>query len=367
MLWVIPLALYLVAFILAYARRRLVSPTVAGTALAVLAVVVVLTMLGVLSLPLWGLLALQYGMFFSAALVAATLLADDRPATDHLTGYYLLIALGGVLGGAFSGLVAPALFNSTLEYPVGLLLAVALIPPLRRAPFEAPSPAARRRPWPDDDPGSGSAPATWTCSAPAPGDSSSRSQAALPLQSSCEHGRSAWRSPWAASWQSPTWPNRHRCTPSGPSTGSTGSSMTPTAASTSAGPRFTGRRRRPLADRRQALTYYHPDGPMGDLFARLRETQPTRPSSVGLVGLGAGELAAYAQSGEQWRFYEIDPAVIQIARGSGLFTLSVRCPGRGRHGGGGWPIAAGRGAAGLDGSACHRCFRQRRDPGPPPD
>ena len=136
MLWVIPLGLYLVAFIVAYARRRLVSPTVAGTALAVLAVVVVLTMLGVLGLPLWGLLALQYGMFFSAALVAATLLADDRPATEHLTGYYLLIALGGVLGGAFSGLVAPALFNSTLEYPVGLLLAVALIPPLRRAPFE---------------------------------------------------------------------------------------------------------------------------------------------------------------------------------------------------------------------------------------
>ena len=140
LLWVVPLALYLVAFIVAYGRRRIIPARAAGTALAVLAAAVVLTVLGAVDLPLLGMLALQYGMFFSAALVAATLLADDRPGTDHLTIYYLLIALGGVLGGSFSGLVAPILFNSTLEYAISLLMAIALIPPLRPARPGLPGP-----------------------------------------------------------------------------------------------------------------------------------------------------------------------------------------------------------------------------------
>ena len=46
---------------------------------------------------------------------------------------------------------------------------------------------------------------------------------------------------------------------------------------------------------------------------------------VGVVGLGTGTLACYARPGQSWRFYEIDPAVVRIARDSGQFTYLARC------------------------------------------
>jgi spermidine synthase len=65
----------------------------------------------------------------------------------------------------------------------------------------------------------------------------------------------------------------------------------------------------------QPTTYYHPDGPLGDLFAGDRE-----PLAAGLIGLGAGEIAAYGRPGDHFAYYEIDPVVVRIAQDPALFT-----------------------------------------------
>jgi hypothetical protein len=72
--------------------------------------------------------------------------------------------------------------------------------------------------------------------------------------------------------------------------------------------------------RREPLTYFHPSGPLGQLFGALR---PAR--AVGVVGLGAGSLACYARPGQAWTFYEIDPVVLRLARDIRYFTFLADC------------------------------------------
>ena len=72
------------------------------------------------------------------------------------------------------------------------------------------------------------------------------------------------------------------------------------------------------AARRTPLGYYSRGGPIGDVM-RLRAQRPDR-LPVGVVGLGVGTLAAYTEPGEHWTFFEIDPAIVHIARDGGLFT-----------------------------------------------
>jgi hypothetical protein len=68
---------------------------------------------------------------------------------------------------------------------------------------------------------------------------------------------------------------------------------------------------------RLPLAYYHPQGPLGSLFA-ARDWR-TAPWRVAVIGLGAGATAAYARPGESWTFYEIDPLVARIATDSRYF------------------------------------------------
>ena len=68
----------------------------------------------------------------------------------------------------------------------------------------------------------------------------------------------------------------------------------------------------------EPLTYYVRNGPLGDIFASRPVTG--RGARIAVVGLGTGTTAAYAQEGEQWTFYEIDPGIVDIARGGKYFT-----------------------------------------------
>jgi spermidine synthase len=71
----------------------------------------------------------------------------------------------------------------------------------------------------------------------------------------------------------------------------------------------------------EPLTYFHRQSPIGQLFKQLG----AEVRSVGVIGLGTGTLAAYAQSGSQWTFYEIDGAVERIARDTQFFHYLERC------------------------------------------
>ena len=76
-------------------------------------------------------------LFFAASLLCHRALADDRPGTKHLTGYYLCMSLGGVLGGAFNTFLAPLLFPRILEYPLMIVLACLFRPavaPIKNTP-----------------------------------------------------------------------------------------------------------------------------------------------------------------------------------------------------------------------------------------
>lgn len=146
LLWVVPLSLYLLSFIIAFDHPRWYSRL--GFASAVLLLLVLVTQydfcLSLCDTALNGLTGrtgdaafyfgslwwLQAACYFLALFAVATLchgeLARARPAPQHLTSFYLSMSFGGALGGLFVNLAAPHLFQTFFEFPIGLFLAAAV-------------------------------------------------------------------------------------------------------------------------------------------------------------------------------------------------------------------------------------------------
>jgi SAM-dependent methyltransferase len=140
-LWIIPLALYLLTFILAFAHRfRVSSARVSRMIPVVLLGIFPLVAAEVVAPPglNWLVIGLHLLLLYCGALLCHTKLADSRPDAQHLTEFYFWIALGGVLGGVFTATFAPLLFNTVLEYP----LVVACLPFFRTGRL-ARSPSSR--------------------------------------------------------------------------------------------------------------------------------------------------------------------------------------------------------------------------------
>jgi hypothetical protein len=75
--------------------------------------------------------------------------------------------------------------------------------------------------------------------------------------------------------------------------------------------------------KRDAVSYYHRTGPFGEAFSAVASTLPN--NQVGVIGLGAGAMMVYAQNGQHWTYYEIDPAVIRIAQDTNFFSYLHDC------------------------------------------
>ena len=130
LLWVIPLALYLLSFILVFARWPRVLHQILVVVLPLVILVLVFVMLSkIIKWPIVATIGLHLLTLFLVALVCHGELALTRPAPRYLTQFYLLLSLGGVLGGLFNAIVAPLLFNSVVEYNLALVLACLLLPP----------------------------------------------------------------------------------------------------------------------------------------------------------------------------------------------------------------------------------------------
>ncbi|MDZ4692683.1 fused MFS/spermidine synthase [Terricaulis sp.] len=133
MLWVVPLALYLATFVLAFMKgsHKLEPATLLihpfALALLVMSYYASGNWLGSIS----GILA---GFFFSA-LVCHLALSRSRPSAERLTEFYLFVSIGGVLGGSFAALLAPVIFNNVYEYPLALAAACLFRP---RSPTDMP-------------------------------------------------------------------------------------------------------------------------------------------------------------------------------------------------------------------------------------
>jgi hypothetical protein len=127
LLWVLPLTIYLLTFILAFGRwPRPLHRAVVAIALP-LVLAVIFLMVSALPERIWVTVLWHFGLLFVIALGCHGALALDRPVPRHLTAFYLLISLGGVLGGLFNALLAPLIFSSLIEYPLVMVLACVLL------------------------------------------------------------------------------------------------------------------------------------------------------------------------------------------------------------------------------------------------
>jgi len=130
LLWVVPLTLYLLTFVNAFAARPLIPPAIAARAMAF--AVVLLATLFPWREPAGLILPLHLLAFLAIALGCHGELARRRPAPAALTEFYLFLSIGGLIGGACVALLAPQLFDAVLEYPLAIVLAAALMPQATR-------------------------------------------------------------------------------------------------------------------------------------------------------------------------------------------------------------------------------------------
>jgi hypothetical protein len=132
-LWVAPLALYLLTFVIAFQTRPLIPLPITLVISAALGLVCIgFTAFRTGAWPM--MFGLHLATFFFLALMCHQRLAARRPAPDRLTEFYLLMSLGGVVGGAFTALLAPVIFDMVWEYPLVLVL-IGLARPLDRSPI----------------------------------------------------------------------------------------------------------------------------------------------------------------------------------------------------------------------------------------
>jgi hypothetical protein len=136
LLWMPPLALYLLSFILVFSRMPPVIHRILVALMPLLILLTVFLMLSEIQPPLpWfsatiWLILLHLILLFVVAMVCHGELARSRPDVGHLTEFYLWMSVGGVLGGLFNALVAPLLFDGVVEYPLAMVLACLLMPSL---------------------------------------------------------------------------------------------------------------------------------------------------------------------------------------------------------------------------------------------
>ncbi len=126
LLWVIPLAIYLLSFILVFARRPILLPSWAGRAMCLLVMAIAVGFFTGANHPIWLLFGLHILMYFAATMISHGRLAKLRPNPRYLTEYFLLMSVGGALGGIFNALIAPLIFTRVIEYMLVVALACAV-------------------------------------------------------------------------------------------------------------------------------------------------------------------------------------------------------------------------------------------------
>lgn len=328
LIWIIPLALYLLTFIIAFGNKQFIKLPVTSTVFAV--ALLVLGALVIMSPPIsvWVTISLHLLVFFFAALVSHQRLAQTRPPVSKLPEYFLWIAVGGVLGGIFNALLAPWLFSTPVEYPVAIILALLVRPVTDQE--------QKTKSW-------------WRITFPTfiflltfalalfvPRlDLSGKLENALvlllpfvlcfvlsfrrPLVFALGLAALMFASiPYLnASMQTLTTERNFfgvwRVTDNPHEEfrrlyhGST----------------VHGVQLNDPARKCEATSYYHKDGPLGQVFAVYNSRPPVKP--VAATGLGAGTVGTYAAPGQEWDFYDIDPAIVSIASDPRYFTFLSDC------------------------------------------
>src|SRR5260370_20802770 len=140
LLWVLPLSVYLLTWVLVFQARPLLPHRLMLLLQPLAIVSVIMLLAGSTERNLFVLLGGHLFCFFVIAMACHGELARTRPPAQHLTGFYVVLSLGGMVGGLFAGLIGPFSFSWIAEYP--LLVALAA---LGRPGNQRPSPARGRR------------------------------------------------------------------------------------------------------------------------------------------------------------------------------------------------------------------------------
>ena len=125
-LWVVPLSIYLLSFILCFDAPRYYHRRGFLIALPI-AFIALDQVLAEVGMPVPLLVSVLCLALFVFCMVCHGELVRRRPPVRHLTLFYLMLSIGGALGGSFVGLLAPALFNAYFELPIGLFLCAVLV------------------------------------------------------------------------------------------------------------------------------------------------------------------------------------------------------------------------------------------------
>lgn len=288
LLWVLPLATYLLTFVLTFDSARLYNRPLFLRLLAMA--------LGVMAYALYDIrfveiLQVALPVFlvglFSCCMFCHGELHRLRPEREHLTSFYVAISAGGAAGAIFVGLIAPQIFTGIYELPVALILTAGLALALTwkpAAPIEAGALWMQRLLW---------MAVSAAMMVVFQANVSQYGKDTLFMQRSFYGALRVVQSPHAGLRQTRTLFH---------------GAITHGAQFVLPPMRF------------RPTTYYGPDSGIGIV---LRECFPA-PKRVGIVGLGVGTLAAYGQPGDTFRFYEINPQVVDAAES--LFTYLRETP-----------------------------------------
>ena len=327
LLWVLPLSCYLLTFIVAFGWYSEGAHAFTQRMMPRVLLPLMIVVLVSIPVPLWITIPLHIGAFTVLALLCHGELARKRPGIRHLTEFYLWLAAGGVLGGIFNTLVAPRIFTSVAEYPIAIALSCLLCASGERLIDALSNPRRLTRPALAVALAAALLIGVRLTTVPiipmmvllgAPvivGVSLARDNARFSLTiagllvallvanavAPVEGGRVLYAErTFFGVYRVRTDANHLVSLAHG---------------TTTHGAQVIGE------VNPEPLTYYHRQSPIGQLFAALGPAA----RSVGVIGLGAGTLAAYVQPGASWSFYEIDEAVERIARDARYFHYLDRC------------------------------------------
>jgi len=338
LLWVLPLSLYLLTWVLVFQSRPLLPHRwmLLAQPLAIAGVVVLLAVGGEqnLLLTLGGHLL----CFFVIAMACHGELARTRPHAKYLTGFYVALSFGGMLGGLFAGLIAPYTFSWIAEYPILLALAALCRPPggderLPRWsfwywPLLAVLAAALIAPswsnghvmeWLDDR-------RVWVIGAVGV------------LSALLALGLNANR--WKIFATVVVALVLIRAYPSDDGRVETVRSffgvhkivVTPHGqyhvlmhgTTIHGAQKFQNDDGSPVTGRPEPISYYHKDGGIGRAITAIRERKGA-PLRVAVIGLGSGTLTCASEPGESWKFFEIDQSMVDTASDPKYFTYIKNC------------------------------------------
>ena len=338
LLWVLPLSLYLLTWVLVFQSRPLLPHKwmLLLQPLAIAGVVILLAVGGEQNLLLT--LGGHQLCFFVIAMACHGELARTRPAAKYLTGFYVALSFGGMVGGLFAGLIAPFTFSWVAEYPILLALAALCRPPggEERLPrwsawywpflaalavvLIAPSYSSGKmfswiqdhRVWVTGAVGVLSALLALALNANRWKIFATVAVALVLIRMyPSDDGRvETVRSFFGV--------HKIVVTPRGQY------HVLMHGTTIHGAEKFRNNDGTPVTGRPEPITYYHRDGGIGQAITAIRERKGA-PLKVAVIGLGSGSLTCASEPGEDWKFFEIDQSMVDTARDPKYFTYIQKC------------------------------------------